>query len=192
MKSVFIIIGTTLIFLFFIACNTDKKKEIGVISRDGHTEISLGDDIKIIIPTLGEKFDSCKHYTNIEVWKGNEKVYQDTTTNEYKFLCNSSYTKARKLNNDRYEILIEKFDGPDIDKLLAIYLKNDKYESEKLLPFFEDTPEDIDSDGKNEYYGIMNTVDGYGSGDSCYYNPTLYYEVTDNGILLDTPLTKKK
>jgi hypothetical protein len=186
MKSSFIIITV----IFFFACNSKTEKKQHLINNGDTTEIRLEDEIKIIIPTRGEKFDSCRHYTHIELWKGSAKVFQDSTENEYIFLCNSSYPTVRKLNGNRYEILIEKFDGPDINKTLAIYLKDDKYESEKLLPFFESAPEDIE--GKKEYHGILNTIEGYRNDDSCYYNPVLYYEISKNGILLDTSVTKRK
>lgn len=172
------------------ACSQSEDTPV-VLYSEGMTEIQLSYDIKIKMPTPGKKFDSCKHYSHILISKGNETIFQDTTSNEYKFLCNAFYTKARKLNDNRYEILIEEFDGPDIDKTLALYIKNNRYEKAQILPYFAASPEDIDQDGKKECYGIVQTMDAYGN-DSCYYNPTLYYEITDDGILFDSVLTKKK
>jgi hypothetical protein len=177
--------------LFFLACS--YKGEVKTVYNINNTfEISIGDNLKIIIPKVKGKFDSCKHYSDFEIWKGNEMIYQDTAMNEYIFLCNSNYSKVRHLKENRSEILIEIFDGPDINKTLVIYLKNGKYECQKLLPYFDSLPHDIDNDGVGELFGIMYTIEGYGNGDSSYYNPTLYYEVKNDGIELDTVLTKKK
>lgn len=188
MKSIFQII---IVLICFTACNSKKENSSNVITLKGDiSEINLGDEIKIVVPTMGEKLDSCKPYTHIEIWKANKKVYQDTSENEYRFLCNNICTKAIKLNNNRYVVLVQKFDAPDIDKTVAVYLKDDEYESERLLPLLE--AKDINNDGEKEYYGILNTIDGYSNGDSCYYNPTLYYKITSEDICLDSILTRKK
>lgn len=181
---------TTIAFMCTLGCKQEKKDTRGTFGRDSTWEINLGHDIKLVIPTHGEKQDSCRHYTNIELKYGNDRVYQDSTQNEYIFLCNKFYPQARKLRNNRFEILLEEFDGPDIDKTLAIYLKDGKFESAKLLPFFGNAPEE-DIDGKKEYHGILNTIEGY-SNDSCYYDPMLYYYITEDGIMLDSLVTRQK
>jgi hypothetical protein len=182
------VIFLLLVFCYVILTSAMKNKSTGT-NKENIAEVNLKYDFKIMIPTLGEKFDSCKHYMNFEVWLKNKKIYKDTTQNEYRFLCNKSYTTVRRLVDNRYELLIEMFDGPDIDKSFVLYVKNKKLEGIKLLPFFEDAPEKID--GKMEYHGIMHTIDGY-QNDSCFYNPTLYYSITDHGIILDTLVTKRR
>jgi hypothetical protein len=183
-----IVIGLLLVICYFVVKSTIKDKSTG-LNKGNIAEIDLKYDFKIIIPTLGGEFDSCKHYINFEVWQKNKEVYKDTTQNEYRFLCNKLYTNVRKLVDNRYELLIEMFDGPDIDKSFVLYIKDGELEDIKLLPFFEDAPEKID--GKMEYHGIMHTIDGY-QNDSCFYNPTLYYAITDHGTILDTLVTKRK
>jgi hypothetical protein len=182
------VIVLLLVFCYVIVTSAIKNKSNG-FNKENNTEIDLKYDFKIIVPTLGEKFDSCKHYMNFEVWLKNKEIYRDTTQNEYRFLCNKLYTTVRKLAGNRYELLIEMFDGPDIDKSFVLYVRNKKLQGIKLLPFFEDAPEKID--GKMVYHGIRHTIDSY-QNDSCFYNPTLYYAITDHGIILDTLVTKRK
>jgi hypothetical protein len=182
------VIVLLLVFCYVILTSAMKNKSNGT-NKENLAEIDLKYDFKIMIPTLGEKFDSCEHYMNFEVWLKNKKIYKDTTQNEYRFLCNKSYTTVRRLVDNRYELLIEMFDGPDIDKSYVLYVKNKRLEGIKLLPFFKDALEKID--GKMEYHGIMHTIDGY-QNDSCFYNPTLYYSITECGIVLDTLVTKRR
>lgn len=145
-QSIFI----TIAIVSLIACTSQKEKHPIISSKENYTEININDTIKILISTQGEKFDICKPYSHIEVWVEEEKIFSDTSENEYLFLCENAYTSARKLNNNRYEILLEKFEAPDINKLLTIYVKDNKFESIKILPFFNSLPEDIDNDGKKE------------------------------------------
>ena len=187
--TLFIIIY--IVLLSCLACNCKLGDKSNVFKRDSITLIDIGNDFRIIVPTFYEKFDSCKHYSHFEIWNRNdERIYQDTTLNEYTFLCNNLYTKSRKLKRNKFEILIQKFDEPDIDKTLAIYIKGDKYDSERLLPFFDRAPQIID--GKEELFGIMYTIDSYVNSDSCYYNPILYFKITNKDLQLDSLLTKNR
>ena len=178
------------LILALIGCSIKEDNVRSTVTvLDSVAQIDLGYDIKIVIPNVGSKFDTCIHYTHIEVWKKDKIIFRDTTDNEYMFMCNKTYTTVRQLYNSRYEVLIEKFDGPDTDKTLALYLNGDNFESEKILPYFETAVEKVD--GKDIYHGVLHTIDGY-NNDSCYYNPTLYYQATYEGLMLDTVLTKRK
>jgi len=150
------------------SCNQEEKENI-----NNNKEIKLG--------------------SNIEIWKEDTRLYKDTTQTEYRFLCDSAFTKVRQLKDGRFEILLEVFDAPDLDKLFAIYLKGNKYAGKEIFPYFEKPPSNMDDDGNLECSGVMDIIDAYeNSDDSCYYNPTLYYEITDLGIKLDSALTIKK
>ncbi|MDP1726652.1 MAG: hypothetical protein Q8M15_07700 [Bacteroidota bacterium] len=186
MKTYFIVI---IGIIFFFTCCNDNLGKLSNSYNENTIEISLGNNFKIIVSTNGEKFDSCKPYTNVSLMFGNELLFHDTGY-EIKLLCNN-YPKIKNLKNNQYLIFLEIFDAPDINKLLVINIKDGKYIKQQLLPFFDTDPSNLDIDENMEFQGTMNTIEGFGSGDSCYYNPELYYELTDQGIELDTILSKK-
>ncbi|MBC7381862.1 MAG: hypothetical protein H7296_02580 [Bacteroidia bacterium] len=108
-------------------------------------------------------------------------------------MCDSSFTKIKKLKDGSYELVLEMFDGPDYDKLVAIRIKNGKLLGKQILPYFNSPPENMDNDSYLEYSGVLHSVETpCGNCDSCYYNPTLYYEITDSGIRLDSLTTVRK
>ena len=61
----------------------------------------------------------------------------------------------------------------------------------QILPVFGSKPEYIN--GRNVYSGYLNIADKpCNDCDSGYYNPILYYQVTENGIFLDSTITIMK
>lgn len=151
-------------------------------------EVFLQENVKIVIPLKEEAFSESNTYSHIEIWIDSQKVFSDTSTTEYLF-DNKNWPRARKIKNGEYVILIEMFDAPDFNKLQAWYFKNYHLIKMKVFPFFDKAPEDIDNDGIKEYSGVMHIADAYENSDSCYYNPILYYKITNQGIDLDSTLT---
>ena len=152
--------------------------------------ILLHENVKIVISLDNKAFSDFNTYSNIEIWIDMKKVFRNMTTTEYLF-DNGNWPRARKLRNGEYEILIKMFDAPDFNKLQALYFKDGHLERLKIYPFFDNAPKDVDNDGIKEYSGVMHVSDVYENSDSCYYNPTLYYKDTEQGIDLDSTLTIK-
>jgi uncharacterized protein YukJ len=170
-----------------LSCQESYEKK--TFADKGKKEILLDNKVKIIIP-LSQKFSDSLTYSNIEVFIDNVKVFADTTKTEY-ILNDRSYPRARKLRDNRQEILFKILGAPDLNNLIAYYFKNNKLIQSQILPVFGSKSEYID--GKNVYFGYLNITDKpCNDCDSCYYNPILYYQVTDNGIFLDSTITIMK
>jgi hypothetical protein len=150
--------------------------------------ISLQKDVNIVIPVIDKDFNDSLTYTHIEIWIDSKLVFKDTTLTEYIF-GDRQWPQVRKLKTGEYEVLISVFDAPDFNKIRALYFRNDSTTRSTMFPYFNDLPKDYNNDGKKEYVGIMNIADAYENNDSCYYNPALYYEISEWGIKLDSVLT---
>lgn len=168
--------------LFVNFCTREKRvnKNIKIIS--------LQENVNILIPVSEKNFSDSLTYTHIEIWMNSKLVFKDTTLTEYLF-GDTQWPQARKLKTGEYEVLIPVFDAPDFNKLKAYYIRNDSMMRSTILPYFDVFPKDYNNDGRKEYVGIMNITEAYANNDSCYYNPALYYEVSDWGIKLDSNLT---
>lgn len=150
--------------------------------------ISLQKDVNIVIPVIEKDFNDSLTYTHIEIWVDSKLVFKDTTLTEYLF-GDKQWPQSRKLKTGEYEVLIPVFDAPDFNKIKALYFRNDSTTRSIILPYFDDFPKDYNNDGREEYVGVMNITDAYENNDSCYYNPALYYQMSDWGIKLDSNLT---
>lgn len=180
-------------FLILISCNqantksdlninvqTDTKSTDKLISKD------LGYGFKITF-CESENFTDFKTYWDTKLYKDNAFIYADSIT---EFEINSKYPSIRKIGND-YEILLLVNDRPSIEKFLILKTHLDNVISKDLIPFFQMSPIDIDSDGKLELAGIMSYYEMAGeSGNMMPYVPILVYEYTDSGITLDSSETK--
>ncbi len=176
---------TVIIACDFFRCNTSKNN---VCSETAIKEFRLEENVKIIVHFSG-KFSDSLTYSRIEIWIGENQVFKDTTSTEYLF-DSKFYPQERKLKNGNYEVLMKVFNAPNYNKIQAFYFKDNQLDNKLLFPLFQEKP--IILDGKPEYFGVMNISEPpcYNC-DSCFYNPTLYYEKNDLGIVLDTIQTVK-
>ncbi len=155
-------------------------------------EFRLGDEFKIVIPVTEDKVDSLLTYSGIEIWKGKKLVYTDTGATEY-FFNSKAYHRVFKLENGNELVLISVFDAPDLNKIAGYYFENSKLIKLEVYPDFLSSDCDTDNDGKPEFAGLLNISESpCSSCDSCFYNPTLYYELTESGLDLDSSLTRER
>jgi len=155
-------------------------------------EFRLGGEFKIVIPVAEDKFDSLQTYSGIEIWKEKEVVYADTSATEY-FFDSKTYHRVFKLKNGHELVLISVFDAPDLNKTAGFYFENSRFIKMEVYPDFLSSDCDTDTDGKPEFAGLLNNSESpCSSCDSCFYNPTLYYELTDSGLNLDSSLTRER
>jgi hypothetical protein len=185
----------TLIYglLILISCNQTKTNSDSNTTEQPNTKTTdkvISKDLGYgFIITFGdsEDFTDFKTYWNIKLYKNNVTIFSDTTT---EFEIKSKYPSIRKIGQD-YEILLFVNDRPSIDKLLILKTQGDNFISKDLIPYFEMSPKDIDSDGKLELIGIMSYYEMAGAGGNLMpYVPILIYEYTDSGIILDSTETK--
>ncbi|NUQ82756.1 MAG: hypothetical protein HUU10_14185 [Bacteroidetes bacterium] len=150
--------------------------------------IWLNDRIQLSFIQDGDLIDSLKTFSFIKVRYDDQVVYADSTNREY-FFDGPAWPGVIPVTNSRDLAIIPVFDAPDMNNLLVLTISVGKLEQEMLIPMQSGLPADCDGDGKMEFSGIMTVAEGYGTGDSCYYNPTLYYEITETGLELDSVLT---
>lgn len=168
------------IFIFNCLVNDTQKIKF--------KEIILSDGIMIAFPLTKEYHDNLT-YRHIQIWILNKKVFEDTTETEYLF-DNKEWPKLIKASDDVYLIYLKIFDAPDFDKLYQFTISNSKLIKTEIIPYFYQPAKEID--GKKVYYGTLHIIETpCNNCDSCYYNPQLFYELTEKGIILDSALTIK-
>jgi hypothetical protein len=172
-------------FLIFTSCGVQNTK-----SEKNVKEIYLQESVKINVPFFDHFSDSLT-YNHIGIFIGTTQVFFDSTLTEYLF-DNKAFPSARKLKDGSYEILLKVFDAPDFNKTLVMRFKNNILLRKEILPYFESYSQDIDGDGIKEWFGTLHiTEPPCNNCDSCYYNPILYYEINEQGTILDSALTVK-
>lgn len=180
-----------LVFIYLMVLVGGCGKAHGPSNIRAFKKIMLKENVSITIPIIESKFNDSLTFKQIEIWIGNDKVFTDTSHTEYLFDELNNWPKARRLRSGDYEVLMKVLGAPDLNKLSAFYIKDLKIKGKKVFPYFEQTPRDYDNDGVEEYSGTLNIAEAYQSNDSCYYNPTLYFKDTDDGLQLDSVLTIK-
>jgi len=175
---------TTILFfvICLFSCSAIGKQKIKF------KEINLLDGIKIIFP-LTNNFDENFTYMHIQIWGSNKKIFEDTTETEYLF-DDKEWPKIIKAPEGLYLLYLKIFDAPDFNKLHQFTIFHHNLLKIDTLPFFYEPIKEIG--GKQVYCGILNILETpCDNCDSCYYNPKLYYKLTENGIFLDSILTIK-
>lgn len=129
-------------------------------------------------------------FNYLEIFQNGEKIFKDTTLTEYT-LEDSLYPRLFDFKN-HLELLIEVDGRPNKNELYRFFIKGQKLDKIDTLPTFLTIPKDLDKDKKLEYAGFWD----YGQvwGDSIEvtgYNPIVIYEITENGINLDSLTTIK-
>jgi len=176
-----------------VSCNqantksdSNKTVQSDTKSTDKLTSKDLGYGFKITF-SESEDFTDFKTYWSTKLYKDNTIIFNDSTT---EFEIKGKYPSIREIGND-YEILLFVNDRPSIEKLFMLKIHGDIVISKKMIPYFEMTPKDIDSDGKLELVGIMSYYEMVGEdGNMMPYVPILVFECTDSGITLDSAETK--
>ncbi len=159
-------------FWLFSACTAGESAHSTFV--EGQVT-HLKDNVKLRMPPSG----------GIQIWIKGRKVFEDTAH----IFEAGRWPRGGKLANGQYEISLQQFDAPDLDKTHNFYFYDGRLVKEQILPYFEQQGADIDKDGRLEFWGILHLIDGYNASGMCYYNPTLFYEESANGLRLDSVLT---
>lgn len=126
----------------------------------------------------------------------NEKIiYLDTTNKtEYEF-GDSLYPMIHKTGDNSFEILAEVNYRPFKNYLKRFQIKNDILIKVDTLPTFFCEVKNLDNDATLEYAGIWYYSEMWDDSTNqrlTVYNPIIYYEITLEGLRLDTLLTIEK
>ena len=148
------------------------------------------DDIFLVIPNES-KIDSNRIYNNIEIFEDNVLLFKDTIK-DYIFI-NNLFPFGRRLKNGTYEVLLKTYGGYQYDNIWALYIKDYKLLQRQKFPDFREKCNFSRFDRNTILSGILSISESpCGNCDSCYYNPILFYRFGENGIYLDSTLTKLK
>lgn len=172
----------------FTSSKTKEKKE------DGNQElktINLGYDFIVSIGRE-EIFEKFKTYTYFQLTRNNKTIFVDSSLTEYEF-GNGLFPIILKTNEGSYELLFEINNRRNKNYLKRLIIKNDELVKEDKLPTFVAKPIDLNHDGLKEYAGFWDYSQVWGNNNNLTaYNPILYYSVTEQGLQLDTLLTKER
>jgi len=195
-RKLFIFILSASFFVFVIPVKAQKNyKNINSIPKNvkhNNKTIKLKYGFQIIVNKEGEPLDS-KYYSHLVIKRHGKTIFRDKlkdTLNEYEFK-DKLYPIIDSLNGNTFEILVEVNDRPSKSYLRYFKIVNDKILKIKELPTFFGKAANLDNDSNLEYAGIRDLVE-FISEEKVYYNPILYYEITSNGIVLDSVLTIRK
>jgi hypothetical protein len=200
-----ILAAITLTSLIVLSCNTQKSQEetseqsdtssvveqekaVGPVSSitskyqrtirlENGFEIQVGDE---------EDFQRFKTYTLFKLSRNGSVIYMDSSLTEYEF-GDEKYPLVLPFGREKFEVLVEVNDRPNKNYLKLFRIESNKLIEVQQLPTFISYPSDLDSDGKIEYAGFWDYPQV--SGDETAYNPILYYQLTDDGLKLDSTLT---
>jgi len=129
-------------------------------------------------------------YNFLEIFQNEKLIYKDASVPEYT-TDDSLYPKLYKFKN-HLELLIEIDGRPNKNEVRRFIIKNQKLEIIDTLPTFLTKPKDLDNDKKLEYAGFWEFGETWGEENEVTgYNPIVFYELTDNGIALDSVTTMK-
>jgi hypothetical protein len=109
----------------------------------------------------------------------------------YGFRIYPSVTKL--LDENEFEIAIEVNDRPNKNYLLLLTVEENSVVKTRQVPTFITAPINLDNDEKIEVAGFWNYAQIWGKDDQLTaYNPIIYYELTENGLFVDSSLTEEQ
>jgi len=140
----------------------------------------------------GENYGEFTTYSRLILRIENHEIQLKLEGSEFE-LDGKIYPFYRGLKNGSLEFLITINDRPFKEKLLHLIVKDNKIVQQETLPYFETPLTNYDTDENLEYEGILDYQEAFcNECDSVYYNPTLFYEFRESGIILDTLTTMKE
>jgi len=151
------------------------------------TVIKIGNDYKI---SFHKEWETDYYYQKIIIYKNEEIIFTDKTNQQYLF-DNSLFPLINNIKNG-FELFIEIDGRPNKNTLRYFKLQNAKVQVDNELPEFETISKNLDNDSLLELAGFWYYGEEWkdiNNNDVTGYNPIVYYELTPNGIRLDSMLT---
>lgn len=97
---------------------------------------------------------------------------------------NKLYPIINRITEDVFELMVEVDNRPNKNTAQLFRIEHDKIVSKKMIPTFITKASDLKGDGTLEYAGMWDYSEEYGGYRT--YDPIEYYQLTDNGIKLDS------
>jgi len=166
-------------------CNTDGFSFLK--NKDRHW--AFFDSTIVITASPKGKLNGEAVFKNLNIIENGKNVF---TNNKLIFKTHKDILPiCRELRNEDKECLLA-FKEKNGDKMLRLQFNSIGINALDTLPLLQFDHRDNDNDGIIEMGGFMHTKLTYCFNcDSVYYNPKLYYEMTDDGFKLDSLATKK-
>jgi hypothetical protein len=155
------------------------------IEKTADREIKLSDRILLTGNRSGEFGGNT--FNPVALYLDNKLIFADSTR---EYLFNNIYPKLLQGIDGSFQVLFEADNRPDLQTLKKITISADGSVSIADIPYFAWDTLDLDRDGKPEFSGYLTGIQSF--NDTAAYNPLLVYELTGNGIFLDTIATIKK
>ncbi|MDX5419697.1 MAG: hypothetical protein LPK09_10820 [Hymenobacteraceae bacterium] len=152
------------------------------IKLDNGFEIQVGEE---------EDFERFKTYSLFRLTRNGTEIYVDSSLTEYEF-GDKLYPMVLPLGREKFEVLVEVNDRPSKNYLKLLRIKNNKLIDIQQLPTFISQASNLDNDAELELAGYFDypQVWGNDNGDEVTaYNPILFYQLTKEGVKLDSTLT---
>jgi len=197
-----ILIFSTLLFVSF-SCHEKKSNSISklqpVISDNIKkvsekqikidTTITLDFNFKIEAGKV-QDFETFKTYSWLKLTQNKNTI--KTFSDSLEFELNDQLQILKLSGPNNFQIIFEINDRPNKNYLLIITIYNEQIVIEQKVPKFIAPPKNLDKDSNLEVAGYWNYTQTFGVKNSkTFYNPIIFYEFTDKGILIDSALTKK-
>jgi hypothetical protein len=164
---------------------------LGAYSQNSNqTEtINLKQGFKLIGELDMEYDSSFRVYRKVAIFRNNVLVCSDSTHEFERF--NTKRPQIYSFKNHAFGILLESFKAPSKNGLLYLLIQKNRVVKKELLPLFVASKRNLDEDNILEVAGVWDYIQLPEKG-VMNYEPIIYYEFTQKGILLDKPLTIKK
>jgi len=169
----------------------DKKEENSNAMVDSVFKIVMDNGFEIVGGDV-ETYRKYGVFTSLNIERNGKPIFQQKEMDEFKLEKLNAILIPNK-NRNQFELIYETFSYPSkpVNNKLTIF--NDTVVSTERLPSFETVAKNLDSDSNLELAGYWSDFELWGDKELfTSYNPILFYEVTENGLQIDTPLTVEK
>jgi len=139
------------------------------------------------IEITGSHEDDLPEYiVNLKCKIDGQLFYEAKTGEEFEFE-NTIWEKAKQIDKNRYQLLLELNDRPNKSKILLLTVEKKKLTNKQILPSFDTCF--YNSNKTKEFAGNLEYAEGMENPNTTQYIPTLFYTDKQNGIELDTAQT---
>jgi hypothetical protein len=143
-----------------------------------------------LIGELNMEYDSSfRVYRKVTIFRNNVLMYSDSTGEFERF--SAKIPQVHTFKSHAFGILLESFKAPSKNRIQYILFQKDKILRKENLPLFFTAKKNLDKDDYLEVAGVWDYFQTSHEG-LMSYEPVIYYEFAQKGIVLDKSLTIKK
>jgi hypothetical protein len=177
MKRLLIINVISIFLINKLICQNQKP--------DLFLKLAFGIELKAKVAYCDKDFIT---YNFLEIKQNGKLLFKDTSLTEYT-VEDTLYPIIYGFKN-HLELLIETENRPNKNLIYKCYIKNHKLVRIDTIPTFISVPKNLDIDENLEYAGIWDYSEVWGDSiEVTGYNPIIYYEITKEGIVIDSLTT---